>query len=216
MTRSRSRCRIGTARLVRSPVATSSCTPSRTRARDSCRGGEPSGSPLVSGLACDCRGFGCGGAGSATTRALKSVLEAEDHVVERVFPAAEDREHQRADQQHELEFPPGRVRFFELAMDLGGEERDRAEHHDDETEGRELGEEAEDQPQSAGGFGDREDAESGQQTGGDLGGRVSAPQAPLWESVGKKEGAGGGGPERGRGNSGMVGGEQKAQSRPPR
>src|SRR5713226_51782 len=49
MTRSRSRCRISTARRVSSPVATSSCTPSRTRARDSCRGGEPSRSPLVSG-----------------------------------------------------------------------------------------------------------------------------------------------------------------------
>src|SRR5712664_1620095 len=38
MTRSRSRCRTGTARRVSSPVATSSCTPSRTRARDLMQG----------------------------------------------------------------------------------------------------------------------------------------------------------------------------------
>src|SRR5437016_9445406 len=129
------------------------------------------------------------GRGAIGLPARVRLLEAEDHVVERVFPAAEDREHQRADEQHELEFPPGRVRFLELAMDLGGEERDRAEHYDDETEAGELGEEAEDQPQSAGGFGDREDAESGQQTGGHLGGRLSAPQALLWHAVEEKDGA---------------------------
>ncbi len=109
--------------------------------------------------------------------------------VERVLPAAEDREHQRADQQHELEFPPGRVRFLELAMDFGGEERDRAEHHDDESEAGELGEEAEDQPQRAGGFGDREDAEVAQHAGGHLRGRLSAPQALLWQAVEEKDGA---------------------------
>ena len=74
-------------------------------------------------------------------------------------------------------------------MDLGGEERDRAEHHDDETEAGELGEEAKDQPQSAGGLGDREDAEPGQHAGGHLVRRLSAPQASLGQAVEEKDGA---------------------------
>jgi len=44
-------------------------------------------------------------------------------------------------------------------MGLGPEERDCAEHHDDEAEGGELREEAEDEAERSGGLGDREDAE---------------------------------------------------------
>src|SRR5439155_774723 len=80
-------------------------------------------------------------------------LDPENEAVERVLPAAHDRKRQRDDEEQEFEFPPGRVRLFEFAMGFGDEERDRAEHHDHEAEGGELGEEAEDHAQGPGGLG---------------------------------------------------------------
>src|SRR5207248_4034741 len=121
--------------------------------------------------------------------ALKSAASnPEDHAVQRVLSAAQNDEGERGDQQHEFEFP---ARGFarELAVDFGDEELERTEHRDHEAERSELGQEADQHAEGAGGFGDREDAEVAQHAGGELGGGLRAPQLALTESVGEEPGA---------------------------
>jgi len=69
------------------------------------------------------------------------------------------------------------------------QELDRAEHHDHQAEGGELGEKADEHAEAAGGFGDREDAEFREHAGGQLRGRLHAPQFALAESVREEDGA---------------------------
>src|SRR6266511_2116559 len=116
-------------------------------------------------------------------------LNPEYHAVERVFPAAHDGERERDHHEHEFELPPGRVLFLELAMGLGPEERDRAEHHDDEAEGGELREEAEDEAEGSRGLGDREDAEVAQHACRHAVGRLGTPEAALGQAVQQEDGA---------------------------
>src|SRR5258705_4579057 len=118
-----------------------------------------------------------------------SALDPEHQSVEREFPAAHDGERERDHHEHELELPPGRVLFLELAMGLGPEERDCAEHHDDEAEGGELREEAEDEAERSGGLGDREDAEVAQHACGHAVRWLGTPEAALGQAVQQEEGA---------------------------
>src|SRR5207247_6814493 len=116
-------------------------------------------------------------------------LNPEPHAIERVFPAAHDGERERDHHEQEFELPPGRILFLELAMGLGPEERDRAEHHDDEAEGGELREEAEDEAEGSRGLGDREDAEVAQHAGGHAVRRLGTPEAALGQAVQQEDAA---------------------------
>src|SRR5436190_4016515 len=116
-------------------------------------------------------------------------LNPKHHAIERVFPAAHDGERERDHHEQEFECPPGCVRFLELAMGLRPEERDRAEHHDDEAEGGELREEAEDEAEGSRGLGDREDAEVAQHAGGHAVRRLGTPEAALGQAVQQEDAA---------------------------
>src|SRR2546425_1738625 len=130
-----------------------------------------------------------GGQQLMTAEATTRGLETEDHAVQRELAAAQDGEGERDDQQHEFEFPAGRVLAGEVAVDFGDEELERAEHRDHESERGELGQKAEQHAQAAGGLGDREDAKVAQHAGGQLRGGVHAPHFSLAEPVGEEDGA---------------------------
>src|SRR5256886_6988361 len=119
-------------------------------------------------------------AGWARMCALKSAASpAEDHAVQRVLSAAQNGEGQRGGQQHEFEFPARGLFAGELAVDFGDKELERAEHLDHEAERSELGQEADQHAEAAGGFGARKDAELAQHARGRLCRGVRAPPPAL-------------------------------------